>query len=226
MKKKLLFVGLGVMVGLVLGIVYGQMRLGSQEKECQLKIKQTNQRMGQAQRRLVRENDEQRESLEAEKAALQAEVDKLEKERQAALAETKALKARVATSEDKAASLEEKNRKLTDRLVKAETDGKALDDKQRQAIKTLQNKVQDREKDLKQIAADWKLLKEKYDKCADANSRLYEIGEELIKRYEGKGVVSKLIEKEPFTQIKRVELEKTAQEYRDRISQQKIGVKQ
>ncbi len=99
-----------------------------------------------------------------------------------------------------------------------EADRTALDQKQRQTFQTLQ----EREKELKQLTAD---SQRKYDQCAEHNARLYMIADELIHKYENKGVVSSLLEKEPFTQIKKVELEKLVQDYKDKIDQQKLKTK-
>jgi hypothetical protein len=45
---------------------------------------------------------------------------------------------------------------------------------------------------------------------------------QLLERYEKKGCMSSLLEQEPFTQIKRVELENLVEDYRDRLDAAKI----
>jgi hypothetical protein len=66
----------------------------------------------------------------------------------------------------------------------------------KETVQTLSEK----EKELNQ-------LRTRYNQCADRNARLYSIGEELIDRYQKKGVMGSLLEKEPFTQIRKAELE-------------------
>lgn len=46
---------------------------------------------------------------------------------------------------------------------------------------------------------------------------------ELIGKYKQKGVFSSLMDKEPLTQIRKVELDRIAREYSDRTGRQKYG---
>ena len=43
--------------------------------------------------------------------------------------------------------------------------------------------------------------------CETKNVRLQELGQELLQKYADKGVFDTLLKKEPFTQLKRVEME-------------------
>lgn len=54
-------------------------------------------------------------------------------------------------------------------------------------------------------------------RCVEHNARFAQLGEELVKQYENKGILGTLGQIEPFTQLKKVELEKMCQEYRDKI---------
>ena len=225
--KKFGLVALGIVAGLVIGVVHGQIRLQSLDKVYQAKIKDINQRLSQVQRRYTQGVAAQND-LEQQKISIQEEVDKLTKEKgllgtQQAELKTKAesLEAQVASLEKKNASLDarttsldSKNHELTERLNKVETDRTALDQKQRQTQKTLQ----DTEKALRN-------LDQKYDQCAEHNARLYIIASEVIKKYQDKGFLGTLAEKEPFTQVKKVEMEKLVQDYKDKIDQQKMKSK-
>jgi chromosome segregation ATPase len=57
------------------------------------------------------------------------------------------------------------------------------------------------------------------------NRRLFEIGNELLDRFEKKGVWASLREAEPFTGLKRVELENIVQDYRFAIDDQRVAAK-
>jgi len=225
--KKLAIVALGIVAGLVIGIVYGQIRLQSLDKVYQAKIKDVNQRLNQVQRRYTQGVTAQND-LEQQKQGIQEEVDKLTKEKgllaaqqtelkakaEALEAKTASLEKKNASLEAKAASMDSKNAELAERLSKVEADRTALDQKQKQTMKTLQ----DTEKALRN-------LDQKYDQCAEHNARLYTIGNELIKKYQDKGFLGTLAEKEPFTQVKKVEMEKLVQDYKDKIDQQKMKTK-
>ena len=105
--KKLAIVALGIVAGLAIGIVYGQVRLQGQEKVYAARIKEINQRLSQVQRRYAQGVSAQ-DDLEQQKQSIQEEVDKLTKEKgmlgaQQAELKTKAdgLEAQVAYSRKK-----------------------------------------------------------------------------------------------------------------------------
>jgi chromosome segregation ATPase len=226
--KRLLLCLAGLVAGLAVGLGYGHMQLQSQQKVHQAKLKQITQRLAQAERKYSQGLAEQQAGLENEKQQGQAEVEKLQKEQSGLALENKALKSRVdaltgeaasieqkrARSEAKAASQESTNGQLSGLLAKTEADRKALEQKQQQTFQTLQ----EREKELKELSG-------RYDRCAENNVRLYGIGEELIGQYQDKGFLRTLIQKEPFTQIKKVELEKLVRDYRDKIDKEKVQSK-
>lgn len=59
--------------------------------------------------------------------------------------------------------------------------------------------------------------------CEDKNAQLVGISEQLLQRYQDKGVWQSLRDDEPLTGLHRVELEKLAQEYHARIVDQKAA---
>lgn len=58
--------------------------------------------------------------------------------------------------------------------------------------------------------------------CERKNSQLYTFNTQLLEAYKNKSLWDILLQKEPFTQIKRVEVENIVQEYREKISDQKF----
>lgn len=62
-------------------------------------------------------------------------------------------------------------------------------------------------------------------RCREHNGRFAKLSEELVHQYENKGVLKSLGEIEPFTQLKKVELEKMCQEYRDKIDENTLPKK-
>jgi chromosome segregation ATPase len=72
-----------------------------------------------------------------------------------------------------------------------------------------------------QTVADWqgrfKSLSGQYDQCRTQNASLYEIGADLLTRYENKGLGEMLATKEPFVQTARVTLENTKAQYLDKL---------
>lgn len=60
------------------------------------------------------------------------------------------------------------------------------------------------------------------NQCMKDNQALYKTAQELIQQYEGKGVWDALMQHEPVTQLKRVEIESIAELYRDQAEQHKF----
>lgn len=58
--------------------------------------------------------------------------------------------------------------------------------------------------------------------CEDKNRMLYQVGRDLMARYENKDFEDVLKQREPFTGIKQVEIENLLEEYRDKLDEQKI----
>lgn len=58
--------------------------------------------------------------------------------------------------------------------------------------------------------------------CEDKNGKLYQYGRELMARYEKKSCGEFLVQKEPFTGFKQVEIENLLEEYRDKLDPEKI----
>lgn len=55
--------------------------------------------------------------------------------------------------------------------------------------------------------------------CESKNAELVQVNRELLDHYRKKGVFDALLQREPLTQLKRVEIENVVQEYQDRIDQ-------
>lgn len=58
--------------------------------------------------------------------------------------------------------------------------------------------------------------------CEDKNLKLYQTGRELMVRFEKKSCGEVMAQGEPFTGLKRVEVENLLEEYRDKLDEQKL----
>ncbi|MEA2084743.1 MAG: hypothetical protein U9O82_11045 [Thermodesulfobacteriota bacterium] len=65
---------------------------------------------------------------------------------------------------------------------------------------------------------------QQFNRCANDNSELLRIADELILAYEDKSLLASLVEKEPLTQLGRVSLEQFVQEYREKIEKEKVEI--
>lgn len=61
--------------------------------------------------------------------------------------------------------------------------------------------------------------------CEAKNLKLYELGQTVLQQYQHKGVWSSLMQKEPVTGIKQVEIENFVQEYQDKLDAEKLKTK-
>ncbi len=59
--------------------------------------------------------------------------------------------------------------------------------------------------------------------CKDRNASLYGVGTELLERYRNKGVFDALLSNEPFTRLKRVQLENLVQDYKESLQTGRIA---
>ena len=64
------------------------------------------------------------------------------------------------------------------------------------------------------------------DTCRDHNAKLCIIADEMLKKQQSRSAVGGiLLQSEPLTQIGKVDLERFAQEYKDKIEQEKLQKK-
>lgn len=67
----------------------------------------------------------------------------------------------------------------------------------------------------------YKLTGEQLQSCEDKNLKLFEAGQQAVKRFEDKGLLDSLLQDEPLLQFKTVEMENIVQEYEDKLLKQK-----
>lgn len=164
-------------------------------------------RLQQMQRKLEQEKSQ----LAQEKAALdgqlketQEKLDETGRKAQSAAVRAAALgkelagvKAEKEALSGKLAETEKKLAETSDALGKSETSG-------RQLSAGLQQKTQG-------LAT-----------CEAKNEKLHGYGTELLDRYEKKGCGDAMLQGEPFTQLKRVEIENLVEDYREKLDEQKL----
>jgi chromosome segregation ATPase len=157
---------------------------------------------------------QQYQQVSAEKAALQAQIAQMKKDLDGAkteLAEAKkerdALKARAAGSSAVAAQ------QVAQANASKEAVEKSLElNKQRTAelvdrFKETIGALKGVESDRDQLRRNFDELNVKYDKCAQNNEQLYQIGSTVLDRYDHVGFFTKVAAAEPFTRITRTRMD-------------------
>jgi chromosome segregation ATPase len=147
-----------------------------------------------------RETEDKVSKLEKEKKQLQEVIDgnekKLSEERKSSDEAIASQKERIASLQTASDNLREES----NRIIKEKN----------QQISQITGEREALDASLKQESFQNK-------RCREHNSRFAALTEELVKQYENKGVLSSVGQLEPFTQLKKVEVEKICQEYRDKI---------
>ena len=141
----------------------------------------------------------ERDALKAENAKLNARLNAELDEMKSKLSETKSAASAAATrAASESANLRE-SIAVGDARAK-ELEGKLLD---------TEGRLAGRKKELSACTAD--------------NKKLGALSKELLGRYADKGVMDAMMQREPLTQLKRVELENLVQQYDDRIAESSLA---
>jgi chromosome segregation ATPase len=170
----------------------------------------------------------QYQQVAAEKTALAAQLEQMKKDLAAAqgdLASTKkerdALKARVGAATAAAGEVAQ----LTASRDAAEKNVGAYKQRMEELVaryRDLAAKLKEVETDRSQQANDLAERNAAFDKCAEKNVQLYDIAGEVLDRYEHVGLFSKVSATEPFTRLMRTRIENLADEYRQRVQENRI----
>ena len=148
----------------------------------------------------------ERTTLQGEKTRLETRVAELEKQLAAAQDENKSVSAQLTRSQAAEQQATANGEALNERLKQAHDRTDELVSHFRETATTLQQTERERGE-----------LQQQLDVCTQRNVALYGVGMEVLDRYESKGFWSVMKQKEPFTQLKRVEIENLAEDYRQRL---------
>lgn len=214
---KIALVLMGIAVGASAGFGWAYLQIKKERAVAEEKLKDAGRKMAQAQKKYTEERDG-RIALDGKLRAVQAESVKTQKE-------MAALKEQIQKGAETTPTLEAKIRELTESLATYKV---ARDEMERKAVELAQG-LRERNEEVKRLMgekqgldSDLKRTQQTLERCQEHNARLCVVAEELLERYEQKGVVTSVLQAEPFTQLKKVEIEKIAQDYRERIDQEKI----
>lgn len=160
----------------------------------------------------------ERTQLQAENAKLKKELDELKKQLGTAQQQATTSKAGVDRSQAAVAAA----RAATDRTQKSLDDSKArmqeLVGRFRETITQMRGIETERNQLQQQVAAG----QSAFDKCAETNYALYQINSEVLDRYAHQGAFSYMARSEPFTRLKRTQIENLVLEYRQRADELRV----
>lgn len=218
---KILLVLLLLGAGLAAGYGLGHLRLSRERTAASARMNDIERRLAAAQRKSTEEKGQKeqllrtRYDLEGERNRLQGEIDLLRQQKQAAGAD---LAGQVKTLEARLREVERDNAIF----LSARAEGG-------QALAELKKLIAEKNRKAEELARDLDAARRQQQetaatlgRCRGHNGELCELSGELLDRYENKGALSSLLEKEKFTALKRVELEHFVQEYRDKVDQHRL----
>ncbi|MGD9161302.1 MAG: hypothetical protein PVG39_23010 [Desulfobacteraceae bacterium] len=234
MKKKtskLLIYIILFTAGFTIALLYGNYKLEKQRILMQSEIDKSERKAEQLQRRYVEQKatadrlQRMNVSLNGQKNTLKMELDRAKEEYADLENDFKKMETlknensnKLAECEKSYNSLLTENNRLQDRLEEEKT---ILTETKKEH----EEQVEKLEKDRDDRIAELRSLENRMKSCTKKNARLCIIAEELLNRYENKGIMSTLLEKEPMTQIKKVELDTLTREYKENIEKQRERIR-
>jgi chaperonin cofactor prefoldin len=165
----------------------------------------------------------ERVQLQADNAKLKKDVDDLKKQLTAAQQQAAASKAGAergqaaalasarAASESSQKSLDESKAKMQELVARF-----------RETITQLHGVESDRAQSQQELSES----RSAFDECADRNYSLYQINNEVLDRYEHQGAFSYLERAEPFTRLKRTQVENLVDGYKQKAEELRIKKRQ
>jgi chromosome segregation ATPase len=168
---------------------------------------------------------QQYQQIATERAQLQADNDKLKKELddtkkqlQAAKQQLAASKTSTGSSAAQLAAAQAASQSAAQSLEQTKTRMQQLVDRFRETAVTLRDVESDRSRVQQQLAQS----KSDFDRCAERNFQLYQVDSEVLDRYEHEGTLDHLARAEPFTRIKRTQVENLVDEYKTRAEELRV----
>jgi chromosome segregation ATPase len=166
-------------------------------------------------REALRSATAQSRSLEDQRVALQAKLTAAEQDRDRLRKQNDAFRAQVKEAEQAyRQAVKDFNERLTERDDTLEKWKGAYGE----AATVARTKEAERAKLDGQVTA----LKASNKSCEIKNAQLVKVGSEIVTRFEAMNPIEKLLDHEPVFGIKRVEHQNAAQDYRDKILDQKV----
>lgn len=149
---------------------------------------------------------------ESQANTCQTNLEKLRQEHEALLPSTREVQKKVHLLEDQVQRLEQN-------LSRSEQGRRELKRKTDSTIQDLQTRIALLSEEKQMSAADLQRAEQSLAGCREDNASLAALMEELMQEFRQKGVMDSLLQKEPFTQIRRVEVEEMLQKYREAKSE-------
>ncbi len=180
--------------------------------------------------RLMMQNMEQEKAvLASEKNSLSGQVESLNKQvsdlKNSSASVSRKKDARVVALENELLAVKESNLSLSSKLQATQSSLEELTAKYQTSLQSLQASVEQGDEykmKFQESVSNVSRQSQLIEMCEKKNMALYDLNVEILDRYRNKGVWSALLQAEPFTQIKKVEINNILQEYKEKLDDQKM----
>lgn len=166
-------------------------------------------------REALRTATAQARSLEDQRAALQAKLTAAEQERDRLKKQSDTYRAQVKEAED---AYRKAVKDFNDRLAERDETLEKWKDAYGEAATVARAKDAERAK----FEAEATALKASGKACTAKNAQLVKIGQDIVTQYEAMNPLEKILDHDPVFGLKRVEHQNAAQDFRDKILDQKV----
>lgn len=168
---------------------------------------------------------QQMQQLASERTALQAENAKMKKELADLTKERDALKSGRAALDARARASEAASARTAQEKQNADSENQRLKERMQELVAKFRETAQT----LKDVETERSAFKQSLaqrdadlNQCTNKNEALYKLNGEILTRMEGQGTFSRLASLEPFTKLKRVQLENLVDEYKYKAEDQHV----
>ena len=160
----------------------------------------------------------ERAQLQAENSKLKKAAEDLKKQLATAQQQASASKAGADKSQAAIAAARASNENTQKSLDEAKAKMNELVGRFRETVVTMRGIETERSQLRQELAAS----QAAYDQCAVTNDSLYQINREVLDKYQHQGAFSYMARAEPFTRIKRTQIENLSLEYRQRADELRV----
>jgi chromosome segregation ATPase len=160
----------------------------------------------------------ERSQLQADNAKLKKSTDDLKKQLDAANKQLATLKAGSTHGQAAILAAQHENETATKNLQDLKSKMLELVSNYRETISNLHGVETERAQLQQQLAQS----KAAFDHCATNNFALYQVNGEILDRYEHQGAFSYMARGEPFTRLKRTQIQNLVDEYRERAEELRV----
>lgn len=166
----------------------------------------------------VRQAQDEKTAAEQEKAALGQELEALKKKAGEIESSVAHAKRGKAAAEKQTEALKQEKTALTEKVAALEKQFGESQQSLRETRQDLQRETSHKQRLEQTLGVRGKEL----ESCEAKNRLLYQYQVEMINRAQSRGTLDSLLEHEPFTQFKWVEIENLLEEYRDKIDKERV----